>query len=103
MSIARAIVSDPPILLLDEMTASLDSITEEKIVSVLQKAGSERTMLAISHRPSSMLSSDTVVILENGRVRDTGSPAELLERDEWYRNYVSGERLADSAESEPEA
>jgi len=95
LSIARAIVSDPPILLLDEMTASLDSITEEKIVTVLQKAGFERTLLAISHRPSSMLSSDAVVILENGCVRDIGSPAELLERDEWYRNYVSGERLAD--------
>jgi len=95
LSIARAIVFDPPILLLDEMTASLDSITEEKIVSVLQKAGAERTMLAISHRPSSMLSSDAVVILENGRVRDTGSPEALLERDEWYRNYVSLESVAD--------
>jgi ATP-binding cassette subfamily B protein len=103
LSIARAIVSDPPILLLDEMTASLDSITEEKIVSVLQKAGAERTMLAISHRPSSMLSSDSVVILENGRVRDAGSPAELLDRDEWYKNYVSGERLADTGESDNQA
>jgi len=93
LSIARAIVSDPPILLLDEMTASLDSITEENIVSVLQKAGAERTILAISHRPTSMLSSDAVVILEIGRIRDTGSPSDLLERDEWYRNYVSGEPI----------
>lgn len=92
LSIARAIVTDPPILLLDEMTANLDSITEGKIVSVLQREGSARTILAISHRPSSMIASDTVVILERGRVRDSGTPDELLSRDEWYRGFVGLDR-----------
>jgi ATP-binding cassette subfamily B protein len=88
LAIARAIVLDPPILLLDEMTANLDSVTEEKVVAALERAGESRTILAISHRPSSMIASDVVVILENGRVRDAGTPDELSGRDEWYRNYI---------------
>ena len=93
LSIARAIVTDPPILLLDEITANLDSITEEKIVSVLQKAGEDHTILSISHRLSSMIASDTVVILEHGRVKNSGSPEVLLENDDWYRSHIALEKL----------
>lgn len=93
LAIARAIVTNPPILLLDEITANLDSITEEKIVSVLQRASSAHTILSISHRLSSMIACDTVVILENGRVKNAGSPEELLQKDEWYRSHIALERL----------
>jgi len=91
--IARAIVTNPPILLLDEITANLDSITEEKIVSVLQKASKVHTILSISHRLSSMVSSDTVVILEKGRVKNAGSPEVLLENDDWYRSHIALEKF----------
>ena len=93
LAIARAIVTDPPILLLDEITANLDSITEERIVSVLQKASSAHTILSISHRLSSMIASDTVVILENGRIKNTGSPEVLLQNDDWYRSHIALEKL----------
>lgn len=93
LSIARAIVTNPPILLLDEITANLDSITEEKIVSVLQKASNAHTILSISHRLSSMISSDRIVILEKGRVKNEGSPEMLLQNDEWYRNHIEMEKL----------
>ena len=93
LSIARAIVTHPPILLLDEITANLDSITEERLVSVLQKASSANTVLSISHRLSSMLVSDTVVILENGRIKNTGSPEALLQNDNWYRTHIALEKL----------
>jgi ATP-binding cassette subfamily B protein len=93
LSIARAIVTDPPILLLDEITANLDSITEEKMVSVLQKASHAHTILSISHRLSSMIASDTVVILENGRVKNAGSPELLLQNDDWYRSHIALEKL----------
>ncbi|PKM76645.1 MAG: ABC transporter ATP-binding protein [Firmicutes bacterium HGW-Firmicutes-15] len=93
LAIARAIVTNPPILLLDEITANLDSITEEKVVSVLQKASNAHTILSISHRLSSMIASDTVVILENGRVKNAGSPEMLLQKDEWYRSHIALERL----------
>ena len=65
LSIARAIVTNPPIMLLDEMTANLDSETEKKIISVLKDASNERTVLCISHRLSSMLTYDKVIILED--------------------------------------
>lgn len=65
LSIARAIVTLPPIMLLDEITANLDSETEEKIISVLLSASSERTLLSISHRLSSILTCDRVIKLEN--------------------------------------
>jgi len=93
LSIARALACDPPILLLDEMTANLDSITESRVVSALQRAGQGRTILAISHRPSSMIASDLVVILKDGKIQDAGSPGELIERDEWFRGKVELEKL----------
>lgn len=93
LAIARAIVTNPPILLLDEITANLDAITEENIIYVLQKASDTRTILSISHRLFSMISCDTVVILENGRVKNSGSPEILLENDEWYRNHIELEKL----------
>lgn len=93
LSIARAIVTNPPILLLDEITANLDSITEEKIVSVLEKASEAHTILSISHRLSSMIASDTVVIIEHGRIKNAGSPKVLLESDDWYRSHIALEKL----------
>lgn len=93
LAIARAIVTDPPILLLDEITANLDAVTEAAILSILQKAGSAHTILSISHRLSSMLASDTVVILENGRVKNLGSPEMLMENDVWYRSHLALEKL----------
>lgn len=93
LGIARAIVTDPPILLLDEITANLDSITEGKIVSVLQKTSKAHTILSISHRLSSMITSDTIVILENGKVKNVGSPEILLQKDDWYRSHITLEKL----------
>ncbi len=93
LAIARAIVTDPPILLLDEITANLDSLTETRIVSVLQKAGQAHTILSISHRLSSMIASDTVVILENGTIKNAGSPEILLQNDDWYRSHIALEKL----------
>lgn len=93
LSIARAIVTNPPILLLDEITSNLDSITEKKIVSVLHKAENNRMILSISHRLSSVLSSDTVIILENGSVKNSGTPELLLQQDEWFRGHLELENL----------
>lgn len=93
LAVARAIVTNPPILLFDEITANLDSITEEKLMNVLHKAGEDRMILSVSHRLSSMLASDTIVVLEAGRVRNSGSPEALLKNDEWYRSHLALEKL----------
>ena len=86
-------MTDPPILLFDEITANLDSITEEKFISVLQKASHTHTILSITHRLSSMFDCDTVAILENGMIKNVGSPEMLLQNDNWYRNHIALEKL----------
>ncbi len=93
LAVARALVTNPSILLFDEITANLDSITEEKLMNVLHKAGEDRTILSVSHRLSSMLASDTIVVLEAGRVRNSGTPEALIKNDEWYRSHLALEKL----------
>jgi len=83
LAIARAIVANPSVLLLDEITANLDSVTEAKIVTVLQKASCGRTVLSISHRITSMMDSDTIVLMENGHIRTKDSPTTILPTDDW--------------------
>ena len=71
-------MTDPPVLLLDEITANLDSATEERVVGVLSRACADRTILSISHRATSILHCDKLVYLEAGHVRAQGVPAEVL-------------------------
>jgi len=92
LAIARAMVADPAVLLLDEVTANLDSVTEARIVTVLQKAGCGRTVLSISHRITSMMNSDTIVLLENGRILTTGSPAQVLATSDWLGKQLQLEQ-----------
>lgn len=68
LSIARAIAADPPILLLDEITANLDSATEDRVVTVLNHAREGRTILSISHRSTSMMHCDQLIELKSGKV-----------------------------------
>ncbi|MEG0689376.1 MAG: ABC transporter ATP-binding protein, partial [Hungatella sp.] len=77
LAIARAIVTNPPVLLLDEVTANLDSTTEENVVRILGEVGQKRTILSVSHRLTSLLHCDRVVMLEDGRIRRIGTPTEL--------------------------
>lgn len=94
LAIARAVAADPAVLLLDEITANLDSATESRVVTILQKATAGRTVLSVSHRLTSMLNSDRIVFLEDGRVRSQGSPQEMIERDPWFRSRLQLEKSA---------
>ena len=68
LSIARALVTNPPIMLLDEITANLDSETEKKIIDVIQRASEKRMLLSISHRLSTSLKCDRIILIENGKI-----------------------------------
>ncbi len=81
ISIARAILKDAPIVLLDEATASLDVENESKIQQSISKLVQNKTVIIIAHRMRTIANADKVVVLQNGQVVETGSPAELKAKD----------------------
>ena len=85
LAIARAILKNAPVLLLDEATSSLDTESEKQIQKALEKLAAGRTVIAIAHRLSTILSSDQIVVLDNGKIKEIGTHAELLERSGYYR------------------
>jgi ATP-binding cassette subfamily B protein len=85
IAIARAIVVDPRILILDDATASVDATTEARIRDGLREAMRDRTTIIIAHRLSTIALADEVVVLDEGRVVARGTHAELAETDRLYR------------------
>src|SRR5699024_3900842 len=81
LAIARTIVRNPPILVLDEATSALDNTTEAQIQQSLSTLAQQRTTLLIAHRLDTVLDADTVVVLEAGRVIESGPPGTLLHDD----------------------
>ena len=78
VSIARAVLKDSPILIFDEATSSLDSITEKSIMKALDKATAGRTSILIAHRLSTVVNCDEIFVLDKGRVAERGSHSQLL-------------------------
>jgi ATP-binding cassette subfamily B protein len=84
VAIARTLLKDPPILILDEATSALDSRTEEAIQATLDSAARGRTTITIAHRLSTVVGADQIVVLDNGRVAERGTHAELLAKGGLY-------------------
>lgn len=78
LSLARALLKDAPILILDEASSALDPITETKINEAVMRAGKNQTIIIVSHRLSTVLSADKIVVLEDGRIVEQGKHADLL-------------------------
>ena len=89
ISIARALLKDAPIVLLDEATASLDVENETKVQSALSRLLAGKTVLVIAHRMRTVAGADHIVVLENGRVAQQGSPAQLMAEGGLYRRMVA--------------
>ena len=88
IAIARAIVADPRILILDDATSSVDASTEHQIKLALRGVMAGRTTFVIAHRLSTIALADEIVVLEDGMIADRGTHEELLERSDLYRKIV---------------
>jgi ATP-binding cassette, subfamily B, heavy metal transporter len=84
IAIARMLLKDPPILVLDEATSSLDSASEQAVLAALEEVAERRTTLAIAHRLSTISNADSILVLERGRVVEQGTHAQLLARTGAY-------------------
>ena len=102
VAIARTLLKNPPILILDEATSALDSRTEDAILSTLDRLARDRTTITIAHRLSTVVNSDIILVLDEGRVAESGTHEQLLDlgglyADMWYRQ--AAERLEEAAEA----
>lgn len=88
ISIARALLKDAPIVLLDEATASLDVENETKVQAALSRLLVGKTVLVIAHRMRTVAGADHIVVLDNGHVVEQGYPSELMEKNSIYRRMV---------------
>jgi ATP-binding cassette subfamily B protein len=88
ISIARAILLDPKILILDEATSSVDTETERQIQKALETLVQGRTTIAIAHRLSTLYNADRIIALERGKIAEMGTPQELMEQKGVFYNLV---------------
>jgi ATP-binding cassette subfamily B protein len=88
ISIARTLLSNPSVLILDEATASVDAETEKDIQEALDRLARGRTTIAVAHRMSALRRVDRIYVLDGGRIAEAGTPEELAERDGVYRRLL---------------
>ena len=89
LSIARAMLKESKVILLDEATSSLDTETEEKIQNAINHLTKGRTTLVIAHRLSTIINSNKIYVIEKGKVANEGSHKELIQKSEIYKNYYN--------------
>jgi ATP-binding cassette subfamily B protein len=103
VAIARTLVKNPPILILDEATSALDTRTEQDILATLHRVAEHRTSLSIAHRLSTIADADRILVLNEGKLAESGTHSELLRRDGlyaemWTRQAAEAEAMNEAAE-----
>jgi ATP-binding cassette subfamily B protein len=89
LSFARALLSDPKILILDEATASVDTVTEKKIQDAIRKIIRGRTSFVIAHRLSTVVDADLILVVRDGKIVERGTHRELLRKHGYYRELFT--------------
>lgn len=87
VSLARTLIKDSPIIILDEPTGSLDSKTEKVLVAGLEDIVKNKTLIVIAHRLSTVMNSDKIIVMEDGQIVEQGSPKDLIEKKNVFYKY----------------
>ncbi|MBP3635337.1 MAG: ABC transporter ATP-binding protein [Bacilli bacterium] len=90
LSLARALLTTSEIILLDEVTSSLDPNTTSKIINLLDDLKTDHTLIVITHNKDLMKAADNLIVLNNGKIECIGKHMELLKNNEIYRNLYDG-------------
>ncbi|KAL1914619.1 uncharacterized protein VTP21DRAFT_8150 [Calcarisporiella thermophila] len=102
IALARALIRNPTILLLDEATSALDTASEKLVQEALKSASKNRTTLIIAHRLSTVREADWIVVVENGKIVEQGTHAQLMTNESTYFTYVQKQQLKDDEDNKDE-
>ena len=93
VAIARAVIKNPELMILDDSLSAVDAKTEEEILSGLRSLRDDQTTIIIAHRLSSLMHADEIIVLDDGKVAERGTHAELLKNDGWYKEMYNKQQL----------
>lgn len=102
VQIARVLVAQPRILILDEATANLDYATEAEVRATIDAIRRSATIVVIAHRYSMVRGADHVIVLDEGRIAEQGAPATLLDKDGWFARFAAAAEDAETDDGPPE-
>lgn len=103
IAIARALVTEPELLILDDSLSAVDAKTEEAILTGLKEKRADQTTIIAAHRISSVMHANEIIVLDEGRIVERGNHHELMEQDGWYRRMYEKQQLETKLEGKDEA
>ncbi len=94
IAIARAIMKDAPIIILDEATANVDPENEKELTEAIENLTKEKTIIMIAHRLKTVRHADQIIVIDKGKIAQCGKHDELMAQDGIYKNFVNGRKKA---------